>query len=116
MALQHSLSDELAGVVSPSWWFRQNGAEERHGVNGLDPLLAAYVVGIVFTATLLLNPQLNLLAVETVPEPLYPPIPEGVLFPASPASVGTGPDEASAITRQTILYGLGEVQQFILVF
>ena len=114
MALQHSLSDELAGVVSPSWWFRQNGAEERHGVNGLDPLLAAYVVGIVYTATLLLNPQLNPLAVETVPELLYPPIPEGAVVADTSASaflVG-----ASAITSQSILPALGEVQQFISVF
>ena len=57
---RHSEYEENgAGVVKPSWWFRQDEVEERQEVKGLDPLLAAFVVGITYTAVLLLSPLVN---------------------------------------------------------
>ena len=86
MALHHSFSDDYeelpypqeydylwteeryskfeengAGVLSPSWWFGQEeGAEERQGlVTSVSPLLAAFVVGVAYSALLLLAPLIN---------------------------------------------------------
>ena len=46
-------------AVRSSWWFRQDEAAERRGVNDLDPFLAAFVVGVAYTAFLLLSPLIN---------------------------------------------------------
>ena len=84
MALHHSFSDDYeelpypqeydylwteeryskfdgngAGVLSPSWWFRQEEAEDRQGLVSVNPLLVAVVVGVTFSAFLLLAPLLN---------------------------------------------------------
>ena len=48
-----------AGVLSPSWWFRQEAAEDRQGLTSVNPLLVAVVVGVTFSALLLLAPLIN---------------------------------------------------------
>ena len=87
MALHHSFSDDYeelpypqeydylwteeryskfegngAGVLSPSWWFGhpEDEAEDRQGlVTSVSPLLAAFVVGVAYSALLLLAPLVN---------------------------------------------------------
>ena len=85
MALHHSFSDDYeelpypqeydylwteeryskfegngAGVLSPSWWFgQQDKAEDRQGLASVSPLLAAFVVGVAYSALLLLAPLVN---------------------------------------------------------
>ena len=85
MALHHSFSDDYkdlsytqeydylwteeryskfdengVGVLSPSWWFRQEEeAADRQGVTSVNPLLVAFVVGVTFSALLLLAPLIS---------------------------------------------------------
>ena len=48
------------GVLSPSWWFRQEEeAADRQGVTSVNPLLVAIVVGVTFSAFLLLAPLIS---------------------------------------------------------
>ena len=48
------------GVLSPSWWFRQEEeATDRQGVTSVNPLLVAFVVGVTFSALLLLAPLIS---------------------------------------------------------
>ena len=88
MALHHSFSDDYeelpypqeydylwteeryskfdgngVGVLSPSWWFRQEEESvDRQGVTSVNPLVVAFVVGVTFSALLLLAPLLSPLA------------------------------------------------------
>ena len=49
-----------AGVLNPSWWFGQEKkATDRQGVVSLNPLLVAVVVGVTFSALLLVAPLIN---------------------------------------------------------
>ena len=51
------------GVLSPSWWFRQEEESvDRQGVTSVNPLVVAFVVGVTFSALLLLAPLLSPLA------------------------------------------------------
>ena len=48
------------GVLNPSWWFRQKEeAADRQGVTSVNPLLVAFVVGVTFSALLLLAPLIS---------------------------------------------------------
>ena len=52
-----------AGVLSPSWWFRQEeDTVDRQGVTSVNPLVVAFVVGVTYSALLLLAPLLSPLA------------------------------------------------------
>ena len=48
-----------AGVLSPSWWFRQEEAEDRQGLTSVNPLLVAVIAGVTFSVFLLLAPLIN---------------------------------------------------------
>ena len=48
-----------AGVLSPSWWFRQEEAEDRQGLVSVSPFLVAVVVGVTYSALLLFAPLIN---------------------------------------------------------
>ena len=49
------------GVLSPSWWFRQEeDSVDRQGVTSVNPLVVAFVVGVTFSALLLNVPLISL--------------------------------------------------------
>ena len=78
MVLQHSVSDDYeeydylwtaeryskfeengVGELNPSWWLRQEEAEDRQGVTSVNPLLVAFVVGLTYSVLLLLAPLIR---------------------------------------------------------